>query len=128
MKTLHLTLTKKWFDSHLEDKSEDYREITPYWVQRLIQMRSGDLINTEDAHDVARDLKAGIKIYGIEPREYDIAEARNGYSANSPAFRKRFITTKVGIGNPAWGAPSYPVFIIELGEIIGTKNINRPRA
>ena len=28
-----------------------------------------------------------------------------------------------GIGNPDWGAPDYPVFIIKLGEILKTKNL-----
>lgn len=36
MKTLKLTLTRKWFDMILRgEKKEEYREIKPYWEQRL---------------------------------------------------------------------------------------------
>lgn len=125
MKTLHLTLKKKWFQRHLEDKPEDYRAITPYWVQRLLQMRSGDLINAEDAHDVARDLRAGCYIHGIEARDYDVVQGRNGYSTTAPMFRKEYQTVEIDIGNPKWGAPAEPVFIIRCGKVLETKNCER---
>ena len=34
MNTLHLTLNKKWFDMILSgEKTEEYREIKPYWTK-----------------------------------------------------------------------------------------------
>lgn len=37
MSTLQLSLKRKWFDmTSPEEKSEDYRDITPYWCNRLI--------------------------------------------------------------------------------------------
>ena len=37
MKTLHLTLKKKWFDMIASGKKkEEYREIKPYWFERLV--------------------------------------------------------------------------------------------
>ena len=48
MATLHLTLKKKWFDLILSgQKTEEYREIKPYWNKRFeksfnkIQFRNG---------------------------------------------------------------------------------------
>lgn len=36
MKILHMTLKKKWFDMILSgEKTEEYREIKPYWTKRL---------------------------------------------------------------------------------------------
>lgn len=36
MKNLQLSLKKKWFDMTASgEKTEDYREITPYWEKRL---------------------------------------------------------------------------------------------
>jgi len=36
MKVLHMTLKKRWFDMILSgEKTEEYREIKPYWTKRL---------------------------------------------------------------------------------------------
>lgn len=48
MRILHLTLKKQWFDMIASgNKSEEYREIKPYWTKRLnktydaIEFRNG---------------------------------------------------------------------------------------
>ncbi|GAB5563344.1 MAG: hypothetical protein Wins2KO_04070 [Winogradskyella sp.] len=33
---LNLPLKKKWFDMTKTVKKEDYREIKPYWIKRLV--------------------------------------------------------------------------------------------
>lgn len=44
MKTLTLSLKKKWFDMIASgEKKEEYREISPYWIKRLL--RCGFLCN-----------------------------------------------------------------------------------
>ena len=68
-------------------KKEEYREIKPYWVKRLVN------------------------------RNYDVIRFRNGYSPDSPVFDIEFKGLARGIGMPEWGAPKSPVFIIKLGEI-----------
>jgi hypothetical protein len=89
IRILHYSLKKKWFDMELSgEKTEEYREGTSYWQNRLLH------------------------------KKYDIVQARNGYSKNAPMFRRKCIDIIIGIGNPEWGAPDYPVFIIKLGEII----------
>jgi hypothetical protein len=38
MKTLHLTLEKKWFDLVVSGKKKyEFREIKPYWTTRLVK-------------------------------------------------------------------------------------------
>ena len=40
-KVLTLTVSKQWFDMIVADeKTEEYREIKPYWVARLFQNNS----------------------------------------------------------------------------------------
>ena len=40
-KVLILTVSKQWFDMIVADeKTEEYREIKPYWVERLFQNNS----------------------------------------------------------------------------------------
>lgn len=62
MRTLHLTLKKKWFDQIASGiKVIEYREIKPYWIRRL------------------------------EGRHYDEVHFRNGYHKQAPFMRVEFI-------------------------------------
>lgn len=56
-------------------------------------------------------------------KEFDTNEMRHGYGKQRPAVMLENTGVTVGIGNPDWGAPDYPVFIIRHGEIIETRNI-----
>lgn len=90
MATLHLTLTKKWFDLILSgEKPEEYREMKPYWHKRLMGGKT-----------------------------YDRIIFRNGYQKNAPQFTIELKGIVTGIGNPEWGAPKEQVYILKLGEII----------
>ena len=110
MKILHYTLKKKWFDMEMSgEKSEEYREITPYWQRRLTHF--GEYIAEVN----------GIYM-GTEPRVFDAVKARNGYGKNVPTFIRECLGINVGIGNPEWGAPDYPVFIIKLGKLVNNDN------
>lgn len=90
MKTLHLNLKKKWFDMIASgEKTEEYREIKPYWHNRL-------LFN-----------------------EFDQVVFSNGYARNAPRITVKFKFLMIGPGKVAWGAPgSKDVYIIKLGRII----------
>lgn len=100
MKTLHLTLKKKWFDMILSgEKKEEYREIKPYWIQRL-------------SHP----------LYPLF-RKYDVVEFRNGYSKNAPTMIVECGGISTGFGYKPWGGTGEKVYIIKLGKIIETKNV-----
>ena len=103
MRILKLTISRQWFDMILcGEKKEEYREIKPYWERRLY-------------HIYYPQIK--------QFREYDAVEFRNGYSKKSPVMLVECVEITAGIGNPAWGAPDYPVFIIKLGEILKTEHL-----
>jgi len=115
MKTLHLTLKKKWFDMILSgEKKEEYREIKPHWTKRLTTCLA--TCGIKDCN------KCGARM-NVWSQNYDRVEFRNGYSPDSPTIIVKCHGIDRGVGNPAWGAPKYPVFIIHLGEIIETKNL-----
>ena len=97
---LHLTLKKNWFDLILSgEKKEEYREIKPYWEKRLMG------------------------------KTYDKVIFRNGYAANAPQFTIKLKSITQGTGKSEWGAEEgKQYFILSLGEIINTKNIDKSDA
>lgn len=97
MNTLHLTIKKKWFDMILSGvKTEEYRDIKPYYNLRLIG------------------------------REYDSVVFRNGYARDAPSLTIELKTIRFGTGKPEWGAEEGKTyFVLYLGKIINTKNINK---
>jgi len=87
---LHLTLHRKWFDMIASgEKREEYRAMKDYWHRRLNQFR-----------------------------HYDAVKFVNGYGAHRPWMLVELKGKRMGIGKPEWGAPSTPVFILELGAIL----------
>jgi len=94
-KVLRLTLKKKWFDMILSgEKPHEYREIKPYWTNRL----SG--------------------------KSFDLVEFRNGYGKKVPwaIFELENIIT--GFGETHWGAPpNSVVYVLRLGKLLNYGNI-----
>lgn len=71
-KTLHVTLKKKWFDleSHPDPairKNEEYREIKPYWVTRLISFDRYPKEAPDDCKNFAEDICFDIFANGHPP-------------------------------------------------------------
>lgn len=87
IKPLYLTLKRNWFDMiDSGEKREEYREIKPYWEQRLLG------------------------------KNFTHVEFRNGYGRHVPSILCRCLSIKIGMGKPEWGAPrDRQVFIISLG-------------
>ena len=99
MRTLHLILKRKWYDMIASgEKKEEYREITPYYIERL---NSWLLIN-----------KGSRPLY-----HYDNICFHRGYTKTTMTFSINGIL--IGPGKPGWGAePGKKYFIIKLGEQI----------
>lgn len=105
MKILHMLLKKKWYRMiESGEKTEEYREMKPYWADRLVDK---------------------VK-YWIGPRtiyrRYDAVEFTLGYPKKEDKTRRMtFEVVDIGAGweNPEWGAPTdKPVYIIKLGSRI----------
>ncbi len=126
MATLHLPLKKVWFEMTAEDiKPEDYREITPYWVKRLMRHFSGRKISDEFASHIAFNLNQGqidyaMKSFCVDFIKFEITKLTNGYPQSTDT--ERIINLehkgiKVGYGKLEWGAePNKLYFIIKHGK------------
>lgn len=107
MKTLNLTVKKRFFDMILSgEKTEEYREMKPFWVKRL-------------ALDGIIDHQSKT-IRVNEFRYFDQIRFFNGpnYSPTLPNFTIQCKGIRIGKGREEWGAePGVTYFILILGEI-----------
>lgn len=110
MKTLYLPLKKEWYNM-IESgvKTEEYREIKPYWANR-IRCQADGFCTPKKACLRARTRN----FFGICDIRYTHVKFSYGYTKRTMTFEIESIT--IGIGNPEWGAPTEEVFIIKLGK------------
>lgn len=127
---LDLPLKKEWYEM-IESgvKTEEYREIKPYWCNRLLYSctlgikeywtpmldkiknyvnENGEKISSINLHNLL------IKDYGT--RCFTHIRFRFGYTNRTMLFKLESIS--VGKGNKDWGAPDDDVFILKLGDRI----------
>lgn len=118
MKTLDLVLKKKWYELIEEGvKTEEYREIKPYWCQRLKGFaRPGACPYSLPSSSEERICQmTGLYCQsGISPI-YDKVKFRKGRTKESITYE--ILSMRVGKGKIEWGAPEDKfVFIITLGK------------
>ena len=90
-KVLTLTVSKQWFDMIVAgEKTEEYREIKPYWIKRLTT-------NCEVEYDVAVETYCGKVLY----RPYTHVLFINGFRKDSPRIEKEI--ESITIGKPKKG-------------------------
>lgn len=101
VKTLHLTLKKKWFDMILSgEKKEEYREIKPYWFNRLQYP------------------------FSEKYRPYTHVKFKNGYSKSAPEMIVECLGIEKGKCKADWSYGAIEDhFVIKLGKILETKNL-----
>ncbi len=115
MKTLKLTLKKKWFDMILSgEKTEEYREIKPYWLKRF----TGGVPNS---FNLETYLTKWLQNKNIP---YQITFYNGGcYSDKLPNFTIELKDIKINKGNTKWGAEENKVyFVLKLGRILSKSN------
>lgn len=103
------------------EKTEEYREISPYWFCRFVEYRyMSDGFYPVEEHitmAAAREMiEEGYSAYtsGLAFRNFDAVCFSYGYTRCRILFECKGIT--VGLGKPEWGAPEHEVFIIKLGK------------
>lgn len=139
MKVLDLVLKGKWYDMIASgEKREEYREIKPYWIKRIIKCVrwcSKGLVQAECklGYTYCYDnLVAGKRLCYSQHNGgaccgnlsdltaisggYTHVRFRRGYTNTTMLFKCEGIC--IGKGNQSWGAPKEEVFIIKLGERI----------
>ena len=95
---LILPIKRKWFEMILLGvKSEEYREIKPYWTKRFVNY-FGRYYNTSNV----RDIYGNILLYTWSYQEKTVI-FRNGYGKNAPEFTAVCTITE-GYGKTEWGA------------------------
>lgn len=99
MMILELPLKKEWYDmTESEEKPEEYREITPYWISRLTWNETGPDPNMIDPQRAFKP--------------YTHVRFRYGYTKRT--MLRKIVSMRIGFGNPQWGAPTdRKVFIIK---------------
>lgn len=119
---LQLSLKTKWFEmTKLGIKTEDYREITPYWCNRLMLYLNEDYSRKMYKRMLDKwsleFIKKLTEIYLKQDtfKQYKINTIRNG--KNIIKFDHAVI--EIRTGNPDWGAePNKLYFVIKHGKII----------
>ena len=111
------------------EKKEEYREIKPYWIVRLMNFRnemwetdindfSAELNNPFSRHNGPEEC---IEYYGASFRRFDQIHFKNGFarwSKPAPAFDIGLSKIRIDTGKPEWGAePEKYYFVLELGDI-----------
>ena len=104
LRTLQLSLKKEWYNM-IESgiKTEEYREIKPFWCKRLIS-----------DYDESMEGFGAIIFDDKNFKQYDVVKFSYGYTKRTMTFEIENIS--VGYGNKEWGAPDKIVFIIKLGK------------
>ena len=96
-KVLTLNVSKQWFNMIVADeKTEEYREIKPYWASRLVnqQAESGEVLFDEFSGYC-------LVIGKLEYKPYTHVLFINGYRKDSPRIQKEI--ESIAIGKPKKG-------------------------
>lgn len=121
---LQLSLKKQWFDLTASGvKTEDYRELTPYWIKRLMSKQFNDIYpdEKESIETIMKfyDLDSFTKDYG---KKFTSNVMTLGYPSKTDLSRIKeyeHLGIEIGYGNPEWGAePNKLYFVIKHGEEI----------
>ena len=126
MRTLDLVLRKKWYDMiDSGEKTEEYREIKPYWVRRLLEpidLFGRDYCKAESFDTdfsgwcefiVPKDIRDGV----IEFKDFTHVTFHLGYSKDRPSMTFAIKKIIIDEGKEEWGAfPGETYFVIKLGE------------
>lgn len=104
MKTIHLVLKHKWYDMiESEEKLEEYRECTEYWIKRLLGTTKCIFAPARQNVPQKLPIKDGMTV-----------TFHRGYTSTTMIFEVKFLA--YGYGLPWWGAPKEKCFIIKLGK------------
>ena len=101
---LILPIKRQWLDMiRAGVKMEEYREIKPYWNDRLLK----------------NGAQLGDKNFAPEFQKYDTVLFRNGYSDKAPTFEVECKGIEIKNANPAWcNGDTSVYYAIKLGNPI----------
>lgn len=96
-KVLRLTVSKEWYDKILSgEKTEEYRDIKPYWVNRLIEIPhkqvGTDTVTVAIQYNIIRDREEVLRQHG---RRFTHVLFFNGYGKNRPHIEKEIVSITI---------------------------------
>lgn len=122
MKTLDLVLKKKWYDMIASgEKTEEYREIKPYWISRFCYKASPSfpipwvsmVINAQNPVYLWEALKMRTMVL----RGFTHVTFHLGYAKDRPSMTFAIKEIVIDEGKEEWGALfGKTYFVIKLGE------------
>lgn len=122
MKTLDLVLKRKWYDMIASgEKTEEYREIKPYWIRRLCYKASPfhpvpwvSMVLTSQNPEY---LKKALQMRTMNLWGFTHVTFHLGYSKDRPSMTFAIKEIVCDEGKEEWGAlPGETYFVIKLGE------------
>jgi len=103
MKTLHITITREWFDKIASgEKTEEYRMIKDYWSKRLFSFVDGPYYTF---------------------KTYDLVKLTNGYGKHRPILTARCTGIRITGADEQTDLGTGRFFAIGIGEIVSKENV-----
>lgn len=129
MKTLQLSLKAEFFKmTEPEGKTEDYREINPYWFVRLFEDTKGQskFILQEYCDSLVNPKSAGKWNYDngyyFKYKNFDVNKMTLGYPKSTDTAKIKVFEhagIEIRTGKPEWGAvPGKLYFVVKHGKRI----------
>jgi len=122
---LQLSLKKNWFEmTKSGEKTEDYRDITPYWCNRLLTYFGNSQPKKFGENQIERNNPDWNleKIVLMNSKKFKTNTMTLGYPKSTDKERILKLEHKgieIRTGNPKWGAePNKLYFVIKHGKII----------
>lgn len=114
---LQLSLKTNWFEmTKAGIKTEDYREITPYWISRLCIKHPKSVIAGGNLHDIHTGQQFSFR------KDFTQNTMTLGYPKSGDTERILKLEHKgieIRTGNPEWGAePDKLYFVIKHGSVL----------
>jgi len=122
MKTLDLVLKRRWYDLIQSGvKTEEYREIKPYWIRRFCYKVSPTFpipwVSMVLASQDSEHLKVLLTRRVVNLKNFDKVTFHLGYSKDRPSMTFAIKEIVIAEGKEEWGAlPGETYFVIKLGE------------
>jgi len=119
---LRLPLKKKWFEmTKAGIKTEDYREITPYWIKRfLMDIEVLDpSIDYEELSKLIKEKSLNVRYSFIEYRYNTMTLGYPKSTDTDRIIQFEHAGIEIRTGNPEWGAePNKLYFVIKHGKAL----------
>ena len=105
---LSLVLMHRWYDLIASDeKKEEYRELSPYWIRRLVEPVDG---SWKDGVPSPSRLLQGLQEGHYRFRMFRWVRFFRGYT--STWLMLSFLGIRIGTGRPEWGATSGKLYFV----------------